>query len=311
MVTLFWTYLNDMYQTNDAKKIYGYVGAGGLIGGVMGTLVSGWASEILGTHIILVSAVFMVPIFAIVARLERGISPNGIGPVKHLSTCMDPATSKSRIQQFKDGLNTVILSKYMMSIVAIVGFYEVVSTIVDFQFNEVTAALFDSPDAMAGFQGKVFFVGQVASIGVQLFLTTLIHRKCGIVHGLLFLPLALLIGSSLFLVIPTLAVITAVIGSEAAFNYSINQASKEILYVPLDPVSKYGGKAFIDMFVLRSAKTVGALILLAYVFWLKAAGVGSWFLMGIAVIAVMGWLLAVRYVGGAFVERSRCNDETM
>ncbi|MDJ0764968.1 MAG: Npt1/Npt2 family nucleotide transporter [Myxococcota bacterium] len=311
MVTLFWTYLNDMYASSGARKIYGYVGAGGLIGGVMGSLISGWASELLRTHIILVSAVFMIPIFAIVFTLERTTAIKTKAAGANLAGCGHPDARTPWMQQIKDGLRTVMLSKYMMSIVAIVGLYEIVSTIVDFQFNEVTAAKFDSKDAMAGFQGKVFFIGQIVSVGVQLVLTTFIHRKCGIVHGLLFLPLALLIGSSLFIILPTLAVITAVIGSEAAFSYSINQASKEILYVPLDPVSKYGGKAFIDMFVLRAAKTLGAIILLAYIFWLKAAGIGSWFLMGIALAAVMGWLMAVRYVGSAFAKRSGCNEDTI
>ena len=76
-------------------------------------------------------------------------------------------------------------------------------------------------------------------------------------------------------------------------SYSINQTSKEILYLPLDPVSKYKGKAFIDMFVLRAAKTLGAVILLCYTLFLKHHGVPAGVLTLAAVAALAAWVYAI------------------
>jgi len=176
---------------------------------------------------------------------------------------------------------------------AIMGIYEVVSTIVDYQFNASSSAAFAARDAMAGFHGKVFFFAQLVSLAVQLFVTSPVHRRFGVLAGLVILPIALLTGTVAFLIVPTLWVITLTIGGEASFAYSINQASKEILYVPLGAVEKYKGKAFIDMFVFRAGKTVGAGIILAYTLWLQHQGIGPRWLMAFAFIAIFGWLIAL------------------
>jgi len=83
----------------------------------------------------------------------------------------------------KTAINAVFSSRHLMSIVVIVGAYEVISTIVDFQFTAEAAAAYDTRDGMAGFQGKVFFVGQIVSVGVQLLLTSFIHRRFGVTAG--------------------------------------------------------------------------------------------------------------------------------
>lgn len=142
----------------------------------------------------------------------------------------------------------------------------------------------------------MFFVAQLFSLGVQLLVTPWVHRKLGVLAGLLFLPAALLLGSAAFLLVPVLAVITFAIGSEASFSYSINQASKEILYVPLDKVSKYKGKAFIDMFVLRAAKTLGAAVVLLYTFWLRGFGLSPRWLMVVGIAGIFIWLFSIRVI---------------
>jgi len=163
----------------------------------------------------------------------------------------------------------------------------------DYQFNASTSQAFASRDAMAAFQGKVFFVAQIVAFLVQIFVTSTVHKKFGVIIGLCFLPLALLTGSIAFLVAPFLSVIAITIGSETAFSYSIHQASKEILYVPLDKVSKFKGKAFIDMFVYRGAKAFGAGILLLYTLWLSQYGVTSRILMVLSVIGIVIWMMSI------------------
>ncbi|MGI9301676.1 MAG: NTP/NDP exchange transporter [Gammaproteobacteria bacterium] len=299
MVALFWTYLNDVYKPDEAKRVYGVIGAGGLTGGIVGASISGWASELLGNNIVLVATVLLVPIAVIIRLLEESAGKDA-QPVIAASGKGDRSPGKV----FFEGATTVLKSRYLLSVVAIVGLYEIISTIIDYQFNASASAAYETRDALAGFQGKVFFIAQIFALGIQLFITSWVHRKFGVLTGLLFLPLALMTGSVMFLIAPLLSVITLVIASEAALAYSINQASKEILYVPLDAVSKYKGKAFIDMFGLRAAKTVGAIILLVYILVLRDYGFGVGFLVGVCIVALVGWLGAVWYVGNAFVERA-------
>jgi len=299
-VTLFFTYLNQIYTSGDAKRTYAYIVSGGLMGGVLGSSISGWASLALGNHIILITGLFLVAIAFVIRKLES--FPN-VSATQDKVLC--PKSDHSMLSVFTDGISSIMKSRYLLCIVAIVGLYEIVSTIVDYQFMASISSVFASRDGMAGFHGKVFFLAQILSLGVQFLITPYVHRHYGILIGLLFLPIALLIGSTAFLMVPLLSIITLSIGSEAAMTYSINQSSKEILYVPLDNLSKVRSKAFIDMFVMRGAKAVSAVILLTYTFWLSHHGWTSRFLMTINLVAIVIWLIAVAYVGRTFDRRER------
>lgn len=148
MVVLFWSYLNDVFKAGEAKKYYGFIGAGGLVGGIVGSSISGWASNLLGDNIILVAALFMVPIVVIVGILEQDAPPSD------MSVVCAKKEGDSMGTVLSEGVVTVLRSKYLMSVVAIVGIYEIISTIIDYQFNASSALAFSSRADMAGFQGK-------------------------------------------------------------------------------------------------------------------------------------------------------------
>jgi AAA family ATP:ADP antiporter len=308
MVAIFWTYMNDTFQSHEAKKLYGIIGSGGILGGIVGSAISGKASVALGPDIILVASIFLVSIIAVMYLLERKRKADpvqskiDVGPV-----CPHGDQKVSTV--LTEGIRLVMKGKYLIYVVAIVGIYEIVSTVVDYQFNAASSAAFEGVAQMAQFQGQVFFYANVAAFFVMALLTPFIHRKCGIMAGLLFLPIALLLGAIGFYVQPILAVSAIMIGAEAAFAYSINQASKEILYVPLDRRSKYKGKAFIDMFIFRAGKAVGATLVLSYSLWLIHNGFTHRFLMVTSIILIVIWLLSVVMAGRAFKERSQCAIE--
>jgi len=74
--------------------------------------------------------------------------------------------------------------------------------------------------------------------------------------ALLFLPVAILIGSVTYLAVPVIGAAVFMTVSENSVNYSINQSAKESLYTPTSRDARYKAKAFIDMFVQRFAKVV-------------------------------------------------------
>ena len=80
--------------------------------------------------------------------------------------------------------------------------------------------------------------------------------------------------------------------ADRGLSYSINRASKEILYIPIDPVLIYQAKGWIDMFGYRLFKVIGSVLILALT---------QWFALGVSVadlsllnLGVCGaWLLII------------------
>ncbi len=199
-----------------------------------------------------------------------------------------------------EGARLVFRSTYLLSIVAIVGLYEMVSTIMDFQFSATVSHYLDGPEIGAHFASVFAFTNWIA-LFVQLFLTSFVMTRFGVGVALLFLPVAALLGSAGFFVAPVLLLGSALNTCDNGFSYSINQSAKEVLYVPTSREEKYKAKAFIDMFVQRFAKAVA--VGLSLLITTLASGFGSlrWLSLLTLVILTL-WLTAVRYVGRRFRE---------
>ena len=86
--------------------------------------------------------------------------------------------------------------------------------------------------------------------------------------GMVTQPLLLALSSVVFLVHPVLPVAAAMKISDRGLSYSINRASKEQLYIPVDPVHTYQAKAWIDMLGYRLFKVFGSALILVLAHWL-------------------------------------------
>jgi AAA family ATP:ADP antiporter len=127
--------------------------------------------------------------------------------------------------------------------------------------------------------------------------------RFGIKTALLILPVAVLAGSSGFLIMPALWMGSLLNTVDNGFSYSINQSAKEALYVPTSRDEKYMAKAFIDMFVQRFAKVLAVGISLIITSIFTSFSSIRWLSIGTALI-VVAWIFVVRYSGEQFKLKS-------
>jgi AAA family ATP:ADP antiporter len=301
MVATFFAFLNDSVTPEAAKRLYGLVGMGGVTGGVFGaTIVRGLIDDItpagwlwicvgLGLLILLAAAAAGQLVDTQTAAAD---SAGQAAPVS--SQIADTTTGNPALE----GARLVWRSPYLLSIAGIVGLYEIVSTVLDFQFTSTIAHYLDGPAIGAQFS-TVFAITNVVSMGVQLFLTSAIMTRLGVGAALFILPLTILGGSVGFMAVPVLWVGSLLNTADNGFSYSINQSAKEALYVPTSPDEKYKAKAFIDMFVQRFAKALAVVVSLGITALFKDFSSLRW--LSVFVLLMIGvWIVAVRYAGKHF-----------
>lgn len=253
MVASFFAFLNDSEDTLAARRLYGLVVLGGVLGGAFGSTVIArhaqtmGAAEVAGAVSIVCGAIFLLAIWAgrIVARHPP---PERTTPLLHTS-------HPRRLQEAFAGASLTFHSRYMMMIVAIVGIYEMSSTLLDYQFTATVLHYVDKSQIGIYFS-NVFAFTNVIAVGVQLLLTPWILKRFGVGTGLLLLPLLLSACVAGFWIAPVLLIGSLLSTADNAFAYSLNQSAKEVLYVPLPRDYKYRAKAFIDIFMLRFAKAL-------------------------------------------------------
>jgi len=172
----------------------------------------------------------------------------------------------------------VARSRYLIAIVGILALYEFCSQILDFQFSSVLAKAIVGGRDVQAYLGRLYLVTNMLSLLSQIVLTTLLLRKSGPGAGLVVLPAAMCFASGGFWLEPTLVMGSLLIIADNGLNYSINQTSREMLFVPTSSDAQYKARAFTNMFIQRLAKGAATLVSAAFILigvrWLSSITLG-------------------------------------
>jgi len=306
MVATFFAFLNDSVTPDASKRLYGLIGLGGVTGGVFGSTTlrafigsvsaAGWLWICAGLGVVVVVVAYAA------GRVVDG-DPERRGALAKPPPPDGVAARGEKANPAIEGARLVFQSPYLLSIVAIVGLYEIVSTVIDFQFTSTIAHYLEGPAIGRQF-ATVFAITNGVAMVVQLFLTSFVMTRLGVGAALLVLPAAALLGSGAFMAMPVLWMGSLLNTADNAFSYSINQSAKEALYVPTSAEEKYKAKAFIDMFVQRVAKAIAVFVSLAITSMFDTFSSIRW--LSVFTIVVLGlWMFAARYAGRHFREMTR------
>jgi AAA family ATP:ADP antiporter len=301
MVATFFAFLNDSVQPKAAQRIYGLVVLGGVSGGVFGSMVvRAWVDAFSGQAWMLVCiglAVLIVLVANAAGRLAGMRESRLPSPVEPRST----KERETRQSLASEAAGLVRRSPYLLSIVAMVALYELVSTVADFQFSATVSHYLDKA-AIGKHFATVYALTNGVSLLVQVFGTSLIMTRFPHTVALLVSPGALLLASTSFFVFPWLWVGSLLSTADNALSYSINQSAREALYTVTSRDEKYKAKAFIDMFVQRFAKGIAGLISLVFTVWIGGFSGVRWLsLMALALL--VAWGVAARYAGRQFTSQ--------
>ena len=291
-VALFWILLNDSFDVSSARRLFGFMGTGGIAGGVVGSTISGKVAT-LGFAGVLGGAAALTLLLVGLAGLAHraGLQPRP-----------DSLTRPSRAERRRsvlEGVRLTLASRYLLGIAALVLLYEFISQIMNYQVSVTAKRELGGGLALTEYWAALGQILNAVSLVVQVVFVGWIHRRFGVTVALLVLPCAILGVSAGFLAVGGLTLAGAMFVADNALGYSIHQTSRELLYVPASPEARTKAKAFIDMLVQRVGKLLATLV--AYLFGL----VGVRFLSLVTVALTVALVAVVLYVGREFRRQTR------
>lgn len=250
VVTLFWAFMTDVFNSDQGKRLFGFISVGGTLGGIVGALVTASLVRKIGTlNLLFVSA----------AMLEAG------------AWCVKsfPAEFKQQDRQTTDaekpiggslwsGFTHVMRSPYLIGICVFMLLYTITSTLVYFQQTAITGQQFHDRAARTTFFAQIDLSVNLLTIGVQLFLTGRLLKWFGVGLTLALLPVISLIGFFAMGFVPVLALLAVFQTARRAGNFAVTRPAREVLFTVLRREDKYKAKSFIDTFVYRLGDQVGA-----------------------------------------------------
>ena len=258
VVIQFWTMANDVFHAREAKRLFGIIGGGGTLANVVfGLLVGKYARQIGAINLLwlMVGQLLLCGLLANAGSKLATATP--------LFQRVKPSTRRTPILS-RAGLS--FLNNRHLSIVAAIGAVSAAAvTIVDFQFKLAAAAVLQQND-LAGYFGRFYGICGGIALAVQIWITGRVLERYGILASLLPLPAGLAAGSLFSAGVPNpgLFVSSLAKGSDTIFRYTINDASMQLLYVPVQPHIRGRAKAFIDGILKPTAIAVTGAVLFLY-----------------------------------------------
>ena len=292
-VTPFWSLVNDLFEPEQGKKLFGFIGAGGTLGALCGSQLTKILAKKVGTmNLLPVSAGILaltIPLFLYLLRM---------GGLSDREDIMERPKAKKSSAGALQGLKIVIERSYVAKIATVVILSTFCMTVIDYQLHVAVANELQNLDQKTTFFADAHKWVQLVSIPVHLLLTPFLLSYIGVGAALSLLPLGLIIGSLCILTKASLNTLFFVFIATFALHYSVNQVSKELLYVPCDDDVKYKAKAFIDIFGYRLGPVLCAAIQLVGGFF----GLGLAAYSAVVVGSSLAWLPLIATIHRSFNE---------
>lgn len=296
VVSVFWSFMADVFSDAQAKRLFGFIAAGGSAGAIAGPTITSTLIGIVGQQsLMLVSALFLVFAIVCISRIVRADEAMGEVEAK-LHYDVESSRREDKEQALQGGLwagvTLVARSPYLLGICVLMLCYSILSTFLYFQQVQIIAEHFSDSETRTIMFARVDLVVNVLTIVIQLLVTSKLIRWLGIGRTLAIVPIVLAIGLLILGMAPSLGIsmLVVVISLQIirrAGYYSIINPAREALYVVLSRAEKYKAKNFVDTSVYRGGDAIAA----GLSGLLRGAG------FGIASIAFMAVPLALIWAG--------------
>lgn len=277
-----WLIAGTLFDSREAKRLYGLLGLGAILGAAAGSSVTALAAARWGTKNLLLAAALFVAI-AYCSLKGAAIAARRSGPVRPTQPQLAAARQLFR---FRDLAVALARYRHLQAIVGLIAVTFCVEVLAEFQFNALAKEAF-SGDQLTAFLGRFNVLLSGVTFFLQVFLTTLVVARLGVGRTLAIAPLAVGTASIGVLAAPGLLAASLTRLGEAATRYSINRTAIELLYLPLPADLKARTKAFVDVVMDRFGRGVAALMLLG----LTAGWAAPQRLSLVLVVLAGGWLM--------------------
>ena len=284
VVSVFWSFMTDLFANEQAKRVFGLIAAGGTLGAIAGPLFTATLVQQIGMgRMLLVSAGLLALAVICIGRLIRW--QETAGPTGGLDKAGMQAIERPLDGGILDGVRLVFRSPYLIGICALILLYATLSTFLYFQQAQIIKDAFaDSETRTAVFAGIDLAVNAL-TLFLQIFVTGRLVKWLGLGMTLALIPLLLSTGFLALALLPILPVLVTVQVFRRAGNYAIMRPAREMLYVVLSREEKYKAKNLIDTVIYRGGDAASSWVYAA----MRGLGLGLSTIAWIAVPLSLLW----------------------
>ena len=324
VIAQLWAFANDVYTVEQGKRLFAVVGFGASLGAIAGSFSTGQLVDtygpypfMLGACVLLVFCMVLTNVVNIREKRAAAARPDPAEPAPAPATdsraAVAPAAGSDEVMRGRSGFALVLRDRYLLFIGLLMLIYNFVNTTGEYILGKVVVGNYvathgegalaglDAKKVIGEFYGNFQTVVNVISALIQAFLVSRILKWFGVRVALLVLPVVALIGYSAMAFVPILAFIRGAKMAENSLDYSLQNTTKNALYLPTSREAKYKAKQANDTFFVRMGDVMSAGLVFAGTTWLGFAP-REFALTNVALIVI--WIALAVAIGRKFKKLS-------
>jgi AAA family ATP:ADP antiporter len=299
LISQFWTLANEIYDPRQAKRIFGFIGGGSMLGGMTGSGLTALLVERVGTeNLILFSAAILGLCFLLILEIQRRTSPEG-GSFRVKGESLGGGEALSMLKG----------SRHLQLIALVIGFSALGAATLEQQLYMASESAVAGKDSITSFLAEITFYISLIGFVIQIYFTSRIYSLLGIGFAMAVLPVSLGATAVIILLNKALWASSVARVSDSALRYSLDKTTRETLFLPLSAELKLKAKGFVDVVADRFiGKGIGSVVLLIAIQWLKL----TWWQLSVLSLVYCGlWLVLTRLAKNEYLSVFRKSIETM
>lgn len=278
IISVFWSLLADVFSSSQAKRLFGFIAAGGTIGTIAAPAFISLFVTLTGTNVLLLISAGG---FVITAFLVRRLEAQKVNFAASDAAAQQTTLRKPLAGNPFDGFTLLLRSPYLAMIALFLLLMTWISTVIYFQLGDLISHEFASRAARTQAYATIDLATNSCAVLIQLFGTGRFIRRFGVTAGLLANPVIMLLAFVAVAFSPVLLVLGSVQVLRRVSEYAVAKPSRDMLFTVVDQQAKYKAKNVIDTVVYRFGDLSSA--------WVSAAILP----FGVAGLAVFGAAVAL------------------
>lgn len=251
--SIFWCLMADVFRSDQAKRMFGFIGVGGTLGSIAGSAATAALAPRIGAvNLLLVSvALLELAVFTVVR-----FPPHQEGEAR----AVNPTGRDGDIigGSMWAGFTHVVRSPYLLGICVFLILFTIGSTFLYFEQSDIVGHLYTSKTARTAVLARLELMAQVLTVVTQIFFTGRIIRWLGLAATLALLPALSIVGFGALGAMPGITALAVFTVLRRASNFAITNPAMEVLFTVVKREDKYKAKNIIETFVYRGGDQLGA-----------------------------------------------------
>lgn len=250
-VAVFWSFMADLFTSEQGKRLFGFIGAGGTAGGLLGPVITIALSVRLGpANLLFVAIVFLELSVLCVYKLERG---SAAGP-QPAGTGAESADRTARIggSAFA-ALPELIRSPYLLGVGAWVSLLSFGATMLYFMQAHLVAAEVHGAGAQTRIFASIDLAVGLLTLATQVFATGRLLERFGTGVAAAALPAVYIAGFAVLAAAPVLGVVLVLQVLQRWMNFAVANPARQVFFTVLAREEKYKAKNLIDVVIYRGS----------------------------------------------------------